>query len=77
MNAWEPALPQVHHLPKFLLFFNENPPSSASCLWKKKAAQNNSHVKEPTTLFEPTSELSEDEAEVYELNFPSSPIEIQ
>lgn len=44
---------------------------------KKKLHKKNSYLKEPTTLFEPSSELSEDEAEVYELNFPSSSIEIQ
>lgn len=36
----------------------------------KEAAQKNSYLREPTKFFKPSNELSEDEPEVGELNFP-------
>ena len=44
---------------------------------KKKKKKKNYYLRELTKLFKPSNELSEDEPEAYELNFPSSPIEIQ
>lgn len=75
-NGWEPALSQVYHLPRLVLIFSLIIPPPEHPVSGKKLYKN-SHLREPTKLFKPSSNLSKDEPEVYALNFPSSPIEIQ
>lgn len=76
-NGWEPALPQVSHLPSLVLIFSLRIPPPEHPVSGKKLHKKNSYLREPTKLFKPSSHFSKDEPEVYELNFPSSPIEIQ